>query len=240
MTVPTADAPPPRAAGARALGTLGLVALLLTGACAVRGPRPSAAPAEPGLSEAHAMQIVGAWQHKLAEHIDHTGQGDPAVLARLPMQRATGTLRPARISFGVLDVESRLPEDDGFDVQGLLLGPAAQGDAAGYLFVVGIVQRQGYRPVAIADIRLVRMSVRGGHIDWVVGGANAQALARYRAALDPLAPLRFPADKDEFALVPCALRLCVDERITQAHWSLPPDDGTPARLDAETRFAGRP
>ena len=221
MRKPDTDTHMPRARGMCVSGALGLAAVLLVGACATRGPRPTPAPDDPALSEPYARQLVQAWQHRLAEYIDHAGDGDPAVLARLPAMRATGTLRSARIGFGVLDLDARLAEDDGFDVQGLLLGPAANDTAQSYVFVVGVVQRQGYRPVTIADIRMVQMSVSGGHLAWSIGDGDALALASYRAALDPSAALRFPADKDEFEWVPCGPRQCVQERLSQAHWSLP-------------------
>ena len=117
----------------------------------------------------------------------------------------------------MLDVDARLAEADGYDVQGLLLTtPQAQG----YVFMVGIVQREGYRPQALVDLRPVTMQLRGGQLSWSVGNGDAQALARYRAAIDPSVPLRFPADKDHFELVPCAPGLCVAERLTQARWTL--------------------
>ena len=139
------------------------------------------------------------------------------MLARLPAQRATGTLRPALITFGVLDLDARLAEADGFDVQGLLL---ATPHAQDYVFMVGIVQRQDYRPHALVDLRAVTLQLHGGQLRWAVGDSDAQALARYRAAIDPTVPLRFPADKDDFELAPCAAGLCVAERLTQARWSV--------------------
>lgn len=189
--------------------------VLLLCACATRAPRPEPAPAAPTLSDPQARQLVAAWQRELSDYLALAGDGDPAVLARLPAQRATGTLRPARISFGVLDLESRLAEADGYDVQGLLL---ATPDVQGYVFMVGIVQRQGYRPQALVDLRPVTMQLRSGQPSWAVGDSDAQALARYRAAIDPTVPLRFPADKDHFELVPCAPDLCVAERLTRARW----------------------
>jgi hypothetical protein len=195
-----------------------LLTTLLLGACAARAPRPEpATAAAPALTELQARQLLHAWQQQLTDYLAQAGDGDPAALARLPAQRATGTLRPARISFGVLDVDARLAEADGYDVQGLLLTtPQAQG----YVFMVGIVQREGYRPQALVDLRPVTMQLRGGQLSWSVGEGDAQALARYRAAIDPSVPMRFPADKDHFELVPCAPGLCVAERLTQARWTL--------------------
>jgi hypothetical protein len=192
-----------------------LVALLL-GACAMRAPRTETATAPP-LADHEARRLVAIWQHQLADYIGSAGHGDPAVLARLPSQRATGTLRPARISFGVLDLDAHVAEADGFDVQGLLL---AASDTQAYVFMVGIVQRQGYRPLALVDLRPVTMQLQAGRIDWAVGDSDTQALARYRAAIDPMVPLRFPADHDHFELLSCAPQLCVAEAHSQARWAV--------------------
>lgn len=205
---------------ARRLAALGLSLALGLGllGCATRAPRPQAAPAEPTLAPAHALQLISAWQRSLADYIERAGDGDPAVLARLPALRATGSLRPMRIGFGLLDLDAHVAEADGFDVQGLLL-PTPQ--RPGQLFMVGIVQRRGYRPLALAELRVVTMQAHDGRIDWQVGDSDAQALARYRAGIDRSVPLRFPADQDDFALVPCGTRLCVAERHSQARWPLP-------------------
>ena len=98
-----------------------LALVLLLPACASRAPRPVAA-AEASLSELRARQIVSAWQQQLADYIEHAGGGDPAVLARLPAQRATGTLRPARITFGALDIDGSLVASHGGDTIALANG----------------------------------------------------------------------------------------------------------------------
>ena len=198
-----------------------LMLALLLQACATRAPRPVAAT-EAVLSETRARQIVAEWQHQLADYIEHAGGGDPAVLARLPAQRATGTLRPARITFGALDVDASAAERDGFDVQGLLLGAPPGAGAEPYVFVVGIVQREGYRPVALVDIRLVVLAPQDERLEWTMGDGDPQALMRYRALLDPTVPLRFPADKDRFERVACASGICAEEQLTAARWSLAP------------------
>jgi len=111
-------------------------------------------------------------------------------------------------------------ERDGFDVQGLLLAALSDGGAQPYVFVVGTVQREGYRPQALVDIRLVALVTRDGRLEWTVGDGDPQALRRYRATLDPSVPLRFPADQDRFELVACAPGLCAQERLSSARWSL--------------------
>lgn len=188
-------------------------------ACATRAPRPEPMLPVPSLTELQARQLVLSWQRQVSDYLVSAGDGDPAVLARLPAQRATGTLRPARISFGVLDLGASIAEADGYDVQGLLL---ATPHTQGYVFMVGIVQRQGYRPQALVDLRPVTMKLQPGQLSWAVGDSDAQALARYRANIDPTVPLRFPADKDHFELVPCAPGLCVADQLSQARWTLAP------------------
>jgi hypothetical protein len=211
----------------RAASALALSALLLVQGCAMRAPR-AAADAHPdaAMSDAHARQVVAMWQQQLTDYLQRAGAGDPAALAQLPARRATGTLRPARITFGALDVETGAAEREGFDVQGLLLDAAAGVGAQPYVFVVGILQREGYRPMALVDVRLVALTPRGGQLLWTVGDGDAQALARYRAAVDADTPLRFPADKDRFELVACGTRWCADEHASGARWSL--DIGMPA------------
>ncbi|HMO47561.1 MAG TPA: hypothetical protein PKB14_16220 [Rubrivivax sp.] len=216
--------------GPRMAGALALATLLLLQACASRGPRPADATLDAApLAEERARQIVAVWQRRLLDYIEQAGDGDPAVLAQLPAQRASGTLRPARIVFAALDVEASAEERDGFDVQGLLLGAlngtsgtsgTSGASSEPYLFVVGIVQREGYRPVALVDIRLVALGLQGGTAQWTVGDGDAQALQRYRARLDASAPLHFPADADRFERAPCAPRLCANERLSTAHWSV--------------------
>src|SRR5690348_15188425 len=86
-----------------------LAIVLLLGGCASRGPRPAALVADATLSEQRANEMVNAWAQRLIQYVDSNG-GDPAVLTRLPALRATGTLRPTRITFGVLDIEANVPE----------------------------------------------------------------------------------------------------------------------------------
>lgn len=221
--MPSSSMPGPalQAALRRVAGALGFVlVLVLLQSCAARAPRPPAAGAEAALDEARARQIVAAWQHQLLDYIDRSG-GDPAALAQLPAQRASGTLRSARITFTALDVEASAAERDGFDVHGQLLGALHAAGGEPYLFIVGIVQRAGYRPTALVDIRLVALSLDGGSAQWAaIGDGDAQALQRYRSLLDASTALRFPADKGRFERAPCAPRLCVEERLTSARWSV--------------------
>jgi len=199
--------------------TLVLLVSLLIG-CAARGPRPTTAVPEYELTDADGRRLVNVWQQRLSEYITRFGSGDPAVLSRLPALRSTGTLRPARITFGVIDVEAQVQERDGFDVQGLLLGKQAHTTGNRYVFVVGVIERRGYRPASIADVRLAAMSISNGALVWETGVSDAQALAHYRRAVDADAPLRFPSDKDQFGMVSCPAGICVEEPVSGARWTL--------------------
>src|SRR5690349_9489315 len=85
-----------------------LIAMLLLSACASRGPRPVSLVPDATLSEQRSKEIVSDWTQRLMQYIDNNGGGDPAVLTRLSALRATGTVRPSRITFGVLDVDASI------------------------------------------------------------------------------------------------------------------------------------
>jgi hypothetical protein len=129
-------------------------------------------------------------------------------------------LRPARITFAVLNVDAFVPDRDGFDVSGLLLGKHLNAAGTWYVFAVGIVARRGYRPSSIADIRVAAMSPRDASPLWKTGAADAHALHRYRRAASAAVPLRFPADIDRFSMSPCPAGICVQEQRSGAQWTI--------------------
>lgn len=198
----------------QAIGMTLLLVSLLTG-CAVRAPRSMSVVPESDLTAADGRLLVTAWQQRLSDYVGRFGSGDPAVLSSLPALRSTGTLRPARITFGSIGIER-----DGFDVQGLLLGKHVNTTGTWYVFVVGVIERRGYRPASIADVRLAAMSVRDGALVWETGASDVQSLAHYRRAADAGATLRFPADKDLFGMVSCPASVCAEEAGSGARWTL--------------------
>jgi hypothetical protein len=189
--------------------------------CALHSPRqPGQQARTPPAPETAARTVVDEWQRRVGQHVVAQGTGDPAVLARLPALRSSAVQRPGQIVFGANDIESSQPERDGYDTFGLLLGRRNSTGGPWYVFVVGSLERRDYRPVSVADIRVVAMSVKDGATLWETGFGDTAALAKYRQGLDPGTALRFPADRDQFRLVDCTPGVCVEESVSGARWAL--------------------
>jgi hypothetical protein len=210
-------------AGLRLAATMLACSVLagVLGGCAYSGRERVAAPAAPELGEAAARNVVAQWQARIGRYVTDDGQGDPAALARLPALRSQSVPRPGRIVFSALDVSASAVERDGYDVSGLLLGKSAGESGPTYVFVVGTVERSDFRPVAVVDVRIAAMSVRGGRLGWELGNGDSASLARYRGAADATAAVRFPADRDRFRLLDCPGAICVEETVSGARWMLP-------------------
>jgi len=202
----------------RSIGASLLLASMLAG-CATPTYRPRAVVSGHPFAAGSEKTPIEQWQQQLAEHVMRSG-GDPAVLSRLPMLRAPGTLRPGRIVFAALDVDASVSERDGYDVFGLLLGKAQEPAGPWYVFVVGSIERREYRPVEVDDVRLAAVSIRDGVATWKTGPAGPQAVARYRQRVDASTVLRFPADRDEFRIAPCSEGVCAEEVRSGARWSI--------------------
>jgi hypothetical protein len=200
--------------------TLSALVLVLLGGCAGYSPRPAKVAPVSEMPSAAASGVITEWQRRVAQHVRAAGGGDPAVLAQLPGLRSPSVARPGQIVFAATDVESFVAERDGYDVFGLLLGKRDGADGPRYVFVVGTVERRNYRSVAVTDVRLAAMSVRGGTVTWETGLPDGSSLARYRAGADASAAVRFPADRDQFRLVDCPQSLCGEERLSGARWTL--------------------
>ncbi len=207
-----------RAQVLRSLGASLLLASVLAG-CAAPNYRARAVASEHAFVAGSEKTPLEQWQQQLAEHVMRSG-GDPAVLSRLPMLRAPGTLRPGRIVFAALDVDASVSERDGYDVFGLLLGKAQDPAGPWYVFVVGSIERREYRPVEVDDVRLAAVSIRDGVATWKTGPAAPLAVARYRQRVDASTVLRFPADRDEFRIAPCSEGVCAEEVRSGARWSI--------------------
>jgi hypothetical protein len=212
----------------RARRLLPLLFVVLAG-CASRSQAPYGVAAAAVLPEGTAAQLVSAWQDEVCRYVDREGDGDPAVLAETKALRSPEALRPARITFGVLDVNAGAAARDGWDVQGVLVGRQASGAIDHYVFLVGIVARSGYVPVGIQDIRLVGLSVRGGRSSWETGTADATAVQRYREAFRGVGAIRFPGDTDSFRMTVTADRVSVREVRSGAEWWLQVRTDPPAR-----------
>ena len=213
---------------ARARRLLPLLFVALVG-CASRAPAPQAEAVVVPLPEGGVAQLVSAWQDEVCRYIDREGDGDPAVLAETRALRSRDVLRPARITFGVLDVDAGAPGRDGWDVQGVLVGRQAGGGVDRYVFLVGMVARSSYLPSGLQDVRLVGLTVQGGRLDWETGPADAAAVQRYRETYRGSGAIRFPGDTDDFRMTAAADRVSVREARSGAEWWLPVRANPPAR-----------
>lgn len=207
-----------KAGGLRGIGVALVLAGLLAG-CGAPAHRPSTAEGEFDFRAAGADPLA-VWQRQLAEHLANAGDGDPAALALLPTLRAPTALRPARIVFAATEIDAVVAERDGYDVVGLLLDRQPDPGGSWFVFIVGTIERSQYRPVAIREVRLLALSLRGGRAVWIAGPTDAQALARYAKHAAEAPVLRFPADHDEFRSLPCAAGICVEETGSGARWSI--------------------
>ena len=201
------------------------IALLLLGViagCAVRAPHPDGMEAQVGLPERTVKRLISVWEGQLARYINQEGDGDPAVLTQTRALHSRDVPRPARITFDVLDVDAQVPNRDGWDVQGVLLGKHSTGTRNWYVFLVGILARRGYRPFSIEDIRLVGFSARGGQFSWVMSPPDRKAARRYWETFRASAAIRFPGETDQFIMEVDEDRATVQEIRSGAEWSLRP------------------
>jgi hypothetical protein len=197
-----------------------LLLLCIVAGCAVRAPHKDVMEPQIDLPEATVTRLISVWEQQLGRYIVQEGGGDPAVLSRTQVLHSRDVPRPARITFGVLDVEPSIAGRDGWDLQGVLIGKQTSGMHNWYVFVVGIVARGGYRPSSIQDIRLVAFSVQGGKLAWQMSLADPQAVQRYRDTSRGSATVRFPGDTDRFSMNAAGERLWVQEVRSGATWAL--------------------
>jgi hypothetical protein len=214
----------------------GVAVMLMAGllsSCAMYSSPPVARPAIRELPATSGTMAVAAWQARLGQHIEGAG-GDPAVLAQLPVLRSPAVARPSQIVFAATDIEALVPERDGFDVFGLMVGKHSTATGPRYVFIVGVVERRDYWPVAVGDVRVAAVAFKGGVASWETGPADGAALNRYRAGGDPSTTLRFPAVLDRFRVVDCDPGVCVEELRTGSRWALypgaPPASAPPAQV----------
>jgi hypothetical protein len=211
-------------------------------ACAARAPHTDSAGEPRPLLEHTAQHVLTAWQQELTRYITRDGSVDPALLAQTRVLRSRDALRPARIVFGVLDVDASAPGRDGWDVQGMLIGKQVTGAQTWYVFVVGIVERAGYRPSSIQDMRLIAFSAPGSKLAWNVGPGDQQAVKRYLQTFST-PPIRFPGDTDRFTMDLSGNVVSVLEAQSGARWQLQlsadraqASDGKSARMQPSTKL----
>jgi len=202
-----------------ALATTMLLAVASAGCAVHSAPKVSSATFRE-LPDATSRTVIATWQARLEQYIASAGDGDPAVLSQLPVLRSPAVARPGQIVFAVNDIDAHVPERDGYDAFGLLLGKQATTAGPRYVFIVGAIQREEYWPVAVADVRVAVLSVKAGIATWETGPSSVEALVRYRKDADRSTALRFPAERDQFRLVGCDPGVCVEELRSGARWAL--------------------
>ena len=100
--------------------------------------------------------------------------------------------------------------------------PLEHGECVFGEFLVGIVERERYRPIAIRDIRVVRTGLTASKRDWSLSLADPLALQRYRQAQEAAAAVRFPGPLDRFDMRAAAGQVRVQETRSAADWVLAP------------------
>jgi hypothetical protein len=191
--------------------------VLLAG-CAPRSSQTAVTPADRvrTLDETTAQRLLAVWQTRLCRSIAHAG-GDDAVLSELRALRAKNVPRPARIRFGVLDVEAG---GGRWDVQGVLVGRRKNGPFLRHVFVVGIVGHRAYLASEVRDLRVVVLSPVAGELVWETSAPDAAALERYRENYGAAVASGFPARDDDFRLRGAHTRVAVRETRSGADWTL--------------------
>ena len=125
-----------------------------------------------------------AWQEGVARYVETQGHGSISVLRETTDLRSPRSHRPAQIIIGELDVpvagsglfvEAR-------DVRGVLLGVRRVGTDNWFLFLVGVINRQGEHP-RIEDIRLAGLVADSRGLRWSLAEADPAALDRYLSSL---------------------------------------------------------
>jgi len=207
----------------------GLVLLLLAGlsGCSARAPHPDTMAPQAHLPEQKIQRLLRVWQQQLEQYIVREGNGDPAVVSQMRVARSRDVLRPARITFSALDVDASTPSRDGWDLEGVLIGKQTSGTRNWYVFLVGLVAREGYRPSSLDDVRVLGLSSHESKFSWEASTPNMQAVQRYRAAYGASVPVRFPGDTDWFRMTGAQDCVRVVEARSQSQWSLLLDSGKP-------------
>ncbi|MCG6951203.1 MAG: hypothetical protein LJE90_02420 [Betaproteobacteria bacterium] len=202
------------------LQLLAVLAFVLLAGCATRSTQTEVTRAPVTLDEATTARLVADWQQQLCRYIAVQGGGDVAALAELPTLRSARVLRPARIQFAVLNAEAKPPDEEGWDVRGVLVGTNKRGPLVRHVFALGIVAYNDSLPVSVEDIRLVSLVPLDGALLWETSAPQPDAVARYREAYRGAGPSRFPEFDDAFAMSASGSRISVRELRSGADWWL--------------------
>jgi len=197
-----------------------LLLLVVLAACSTRASHPSGADPPADLAENSVRRLISVWHEQMRQYIEREGGGDPAVLSHTTTLHSRDVLRPGHITFGVLDLDTDLPGRNGWDVQGVLIGKCTAGAHAWYIFMVGIVRRDDYRPWELQDIRMVAFAPLGPKASWEISTADPGAVQRYRDTFPGPGSVRFPSDADRFSMTVSEDRISVHEVQSGADWTL--------------------
>jgi hypothetical protein len=198
-----------------------LLASLFLG-CASRAPHsPVVAPSTAiSLEESWVRELTEIWRDDLTAYLKRGGEDWPTRLSRLRDVQTRRGLRPGRICFSTLAAGGDPDSADSWDVDGLLLGRQTLGGRHWYLFIVGVVRREGFRPVEIRDLRLAAFATSGSDPLWRQGEADPQSLERYKETYRENIPIRFPADDDSYRIEVAGYQVTVRELRSGAEWTL--------------------
>lgn len=198
-----------------------VLAFLLPG-CATRGPRSPVATvsSEISMEEQMAREYTAIWRDDLAKFLEREELDWATRLSQLRDMQSRNGLRPGRISFTTLAAGGDPDSADAFDVVGLLLGRQSVGRDQWFLFVVGVVERDDFRPVEIRDVRLIAFESGGSDPLWVEGEADARSLELYKETYKYNIPIRFPDDDDSYQVDLVGDRVTVRELRSGAEWTL--------------------
>jgi hypothetical protein len=167
-----------------------------------------------------AQELTAIWQEDLAAYLKREELDWPTRLSQLRDMQTRQGLRPGRIQFTTLAAGGDPDRADAWDVTGLLLGRQVIGERDWYVFIVGIVEREDFRPVEIHDIRLMAFTAGGDEPIWREGAPNAESLRGYKEAHKLNIPIRFPADDDGYELEVDENRVTVREVDSGGEWTL--------------------
>ncbi len=190
--------------------------------CASRGPRPQVAVVSPAtnVEASKARELTTIWRDDLTAYLKRGGEDWPTRLSRLRDVQTRRGLRPGRIYFSTLAAGGDPDSADSWDVSGLLLGRQMVGGRDWYLFIVGVVQRESFRPIEVRDLRLMAFATGGSDPLWRQGEANPESLNRYWETFRQNIPVRFPADDDGYRVEVVGNRVTVRELRSGAEWTL--------------------
>ena len=196
-----------------------------------------------------AKAPLPAWQNCLTRYIVQQGNGDPNVLSDTTDLHSRRSLRPARITFGELDIPGRgiWPFVTRRDANGVLLGRRRVGSRDWFIFLVGVVKRRANHTAGLEDIRLLGFTVKQRKLCWRVDRRNPRAVVQYLGARrldDPNKTSRypshavFPATTDVFKLEVRGDVVTATEQTSGAVWQLRLRDETSLRMRMRKTRAG--